>query len=909
MKKFLLVLSVLFVGVFLVACNNDEDPSQGYLDAAATSLNAVIADPANITSDISVPTKLANGVTASWASSETGVATVGTADASGIVKITINRPEAGEDDAEVTLTATLSVVSPETEEAVNQTFSIKITVIALPEADLVTLAEVIAGTSGNTYKVRAVVLGYIGNNTIAIQDDTAAINIYSFDIAADLAELVGHEIEAVGEKEVYSGAHQLTSVTYTDLGESTLPDAVDLNTFATWTAESLVSARSKRVDAADLKVTEASSDDYGNVELTLENIETEETLAFRWDSRADIGNTDFLEAVKVGDYVTFTGALLGWYNGPQLTLSDGSQISAGQGPELSDAEKQELDSDDVSIPTQITTAQTLDLSETGSRGSTIVWTYTDTDDENNTYIDLTTGAVTLPEEGTSVNVKVTATVSFTGLDDIVLDFVVRVGALTEVDISALYDEVNYPDETQVIVSGILTGGQSSFYFLQDGTAAVGLYPGSSPEALREMFAGFAYGVELQVVGKLVSFRGYLEINITSLEDVTVVSETPAVPAAVSIDAEEDFSIEGLADYQSELVSLTGLEITYLDVSSYGTYYFDFVNPAEGFALEGMFDNRGAGYDDALAYLEALEVGDIVDVTSAILKLDEDGTITLLFHSDGEIVDGTATYTETQYAASASALLSGIPEEDDEIIADITLPKTGLFDSTIVWTSSNTDVIATDGTVVRPAAGESDVTVTLGYTVTVGAVSATAVTIDVVVKAMPSEPVIDLFISEYIEGSSSNKAIEFYNPTDQTLDLTLYTVELYTNGNVPGVDTPTNTYTFTGTLAPGEVVVLYHSSAVTDIVNVGDASAGVANFNGDDAIRLLKNGVVIDVFGVPGVDPGSSWTVGTGSTADHTLVRKSTVTGPSVVWNAAEWDVYAKDTFTYLGSHTSDLPAE
>ncbi|MGB3618615.1 MAG: lamin tail domain-containing protein, partial [Catalinimonas sp.] len=40
---------------------------------------------------------------------------------------------------------------------------------------------------------------------------------------------------------------------------------------------------------------------------------------------------------------------------------------------------------------------------------------------------------------------------------------------------------------------------------------------------------------------------------------------------------------------------------------------------------------------------------------------------------------------------------------------------------------------------------------------------------------------DLFFSEYVEGSSSNKALEIYNPTDADIDLTGYRVELFSNG--------------------------------------------------------------------------------------------------------------------------------
>ena len=94
---------------------------------------------------------------------------------------------------------------------------------------------------------------------------------------------------------------------------------------------------------------------------------------------------------------------------------------------------------------------------------------------------------------------------------------------------------------------------------------------------------------------------------------------------------------------------------------------------------------------------------------------------------------------------------------------------------------------------------------------------------------------DLFFSEYIEGSSNNKAVEIYNPTASAIDLSAYSVELYSNG----ASSAGSTLTLSGTLASGDVYVIANSSAVTDIQNVADTTSGVANFNGDDAL-LLKH---------------------------------------------------------------------
>ena len=164
---------------------------------------------------------------------------------------------------------------------------------------------------------------------------------------------------------------------------------------------------------------------------------------------------------------------------------------------------------------------------------------------------------------------------------------------------------------------------------------------------------------------------------------------------------------------------------------------------------------------------------------------------------------------------------------------------------------------------------------------------------------------ELFFSEYAEGSSNNKYIEIYNPTANAISLSGYTV--YQSGNGGSY---TNTFTTNATIASGDVYMIAANQADASILAVADtamAYPSIAHFNGDDAMILTYGMDTIDVIGVPGVDPGSSWTVGTGSTANHTLVRKATVSEGSTDWTtgAGEWDVYASNTWTYMGAHTSN----
>ena len=163
---------------------------------------------------------------------------------------------------------------------------------------------------------------------------------------------------------------------------------------------------------------------------------------------------------------------------------------------------------------------------------------------------------------------------------------------------------------------------------------------------------------------------------------------------------------------------------------------------------------------------------------------------------------------------------------------------------------------------------------------------------------------ELFLSEYIEGSSFNKAVEIYNGTGSVVDLAAgaYTLELYSNGSV----TPSQSVALSGTIADGDVHVLAHGSATAAIQAQADQiSSSVINFNGDDGVVLRKGGVIVDAFGQNGVDPGSQWP---GGGQNDTLRRMASVCAGDTDFSDAfdasiEWDVFAQDTFNGLGSHS------
>jgi predicted extracellular nuclease len=175
----------------------------------------------------------------------------------------------------------------------------------------------------------------------------------------------------------------------------------------------------------------------------------------------------------------------------------------------------------------------------------------------------------------------------------------------------------------------------------------------------------------------------------------------------------------------------------------------------------------------------------------------------------------------------------------------------------------------------------------------------------------------LFFSEYAEGSSNNKYLEIYNPTDEDVSLDGYAFPNTSNApTTPGVHEYWNTFTEGAVVVAGGVYVIAHPSADAAILAFADQTYTYLS-NGDDGFALVygteDDYVFIDVIGDFEADPGSGWEVaGTGNgTTDHTLVRKSDVNaGVGYDWASAagtnaddsQWIVYNQNEWSYLGSH-------
>lgn len=207
--------------------------------------------------------------------------------------------------------------------------------------------------------------------------------------------------------------------------------------------------------------------------------------------------------------------------------------------------------------------------------------------------------------------------------------------------------------------------------------------------------------------------------------------------------------------------------------------------------------------------------------------------------------------------------------------------------------------------------------------------------------MQAQDCSNIFISEYLEGWSNNKALEFYNPTDSDLDMADYEIARYQNGSAA----PGNFTQLEGTIPAGGTFVVvidkrdpygvdFEAPVWDDLQEKADLfinpnyndGVEVMYYNGNDVLLLREvGGAAVDIFGRPGEDPTEDipgysdpeistqgWPDSNGAdfTKDNTLVRKASVkqgrTNPQEEFIVdMHYDTLGVNVFEQLGQHSCE----
>ena len=423
--------------------------------------------------------------------------------------------------------------------------------------------------------------------------------------------------------------------------------------------------------------------------------------------------------------------------------------------------------------------------------------------------------------------------------------------------------LTFEDDSDVANWGVYDGTSGWTTVAHDPTGGVG---GTGAIVFGD--GGYGFYIKRPIVATIgTDYQLSIDVKTSGWDDATT------YPIALSIEGLEDVppatSINGLTDFTT--ITLTGSA----------------TNDSGYIVIAG---SNTAGHNDVwidnLIYDDDAVIPDTIAPTLDTVLVISDTTLGVVFSED---IDVTTGETVTNYSIDRGI---GNPVSATVLQNTVTLKVSQLTpDSLYTLTVNNVEDLANN-----PIAANSVITF----------------------KYVEYIPVPDLFFSEYIEGTSQNKALEIYNGSGNTVNLSNYVLKGTHNGDnnwdycsfqFPDIE-----------LAAGDVYVLATTDAdaaiqaVTDTVLAYDDNK-IVYYNGDDARGIFKNGILLDIIGIPDEDPGTAWDVAgvSGATAEHTLVRKAEIVMGNVDWAASaginadttEWVVLPQNTFYFLGSHPHD----
>ncbi|MFU8793078.1 MAG: immunoglobulin-like domain-containing protein [Acholeplasmataceae bacterium] len=675
----------IFSTLFIETVNDIETTldDQGLVDVAEQTISNGLLPEYSENTTLDLPTSLL-GTTITWTSSNTALIDAETGE--------LTLPAEGQE----TVTLTAVIVKGDVEKEVVFTINVG-------EMVTISIADARAAAIGVKVQIEGIVTGIsysssFNNAGVFLQDATGGMFLFRMAGGADVE--VGDLIRVVGTRAVFNGLEQLgAGSTYEILSSDNAFIAEELVE-----ADEFIDSQSQYVYVTGTLKAKPSISTSGADNSTVVLVGAKEVVISinHPGDYADVAVRNaliaLLEGLDVGDTVSVFGPL-GWNNGPRITVYTAADIVVGGYVELNDLEKAEQVAGLLVIPNEIEEAVTLTLPATGAHSSTI--TYASSDEA---VINSETGVVTLPATG-NVTVTLTATVTvgtteFERVETIVVGEIIRTVAYandaapgTVVTIEATITVVQFDEREAYLDQAVV--------FVEDATAGIYLY-----KVPAEYKAHLVVGNTLKIRANRAVFNDLVQLN--NFVSVEVIATGVAVTPTVVTDPAELFNTQG------QLVSVTG----YLRQVYAGTPSdYHLVTTMGTFALRLASSNDIPQAERTLIInkLVGVAAGTEVTVVAGAGRFRANAQV-MLFNAD-QITIG-ALGSEAELGAVAAAHFVA-PEGDNEVVADITLPTTGLFGSVVEWVSDAPLVIANDGTVVRPLPGSEDAIANLTYELKIG----------------------------------------------------------------------------------------------------------------------------------------------------------------------------------------------
>lgn len=509
--------------------------------------------------------------------------------------------------------------------------------------------------------------------------------------------------DVIFEVDIYYGSYQLKSPSFSNERDGELPEItpieVTLDDIVNLPKPLTKSFNHQYIKLTNVKVHVVDPNDNYQTFLVPQDLNTETTQLNDMNSLMIyyVSNMEVIQGLngkRIDEILLINNGYrtnnVVWYVN---YVGDGSDIVMGalNDEEAVVAAKEQLES---SIPFKVINEDAITL-PIELFGATISWTSND-----EAVIDPTTGEVKFATE--AVTVKLTATIT-AGTEELNFERDVWVGTPEQLSVSSIADVRAYDGIFGLMpfkVEGVVTGAT--------GDRSFSIYDGDNALVIRTLYGvSLDYGFKYTIVGYKALFNGLVQLG-QSVEAVK--GDAAALEEPITLTEANLKDNAYLETIQAHLVSIDAAEITNIDKDSHGNYEITLkVGTAQ---INVRWDSRVNVTQDAKDRLAELVVGDNVKIVGAPL--------------------GWYNGPQLGYNAASQIQIAG-PETDEDIVAaaiaaldipqvttvNLNLPTVGRFEANIVWTSSNTDVIANDGTLTMPL---ENTTVTLTAVVSYGTAS-------------------------------------------------------------------------------------------------------------------------------------------------------------------------------------------
>ena len=569
-------------------------------EAVSTALNALLIDsPILEDMTLQLPTEL-YGVSLTWTSSNETV---------------INPTTGFVDVASLTtqVDVTLTVQAVRGEATGSKTFDLEV-----GELPVTSIEDVLEASEG-TFLIEGTLISGEYYNTFFIQDATGNIAIYTNGNAAITSALndnLGNVVKVVGTRAAYKGLEQVKATEVTFVSESTVPDPTNLNDVVL-TEENLADYQGQLIELTNMIVTEASTDGYDNVYLTLKSLVNDSTINVKWDSRTDLPTEleNVLTNLEVGASVNIVTPL-GWADGPLLYVTTSSELTEVV---LSDDQKIAADKAALNFGGNVFVEYTETLPLAGTNGSAIAWAIT-ADEDSYATLNAETGEFTIAAPTGDATVVLTATLTLGEATDTAVITFTLIKA-TPVDLG---DFESQEMDATVAIHGVVYAVIGNGFFVEDATGQLFVF---------SYDAEYNEGDEVELVGKVAEYNGSYQL-----------ADLVALPEALSTG--NDIAMEAIL-YDDSTVLVPGQVYTVIgEVAIEGQYdnVYIYLNETDKFAIY---------YQSPSVSIEALEaeVGNTIVVD--VIYYNDD---TVFAYVNG--AEGISAYAEVTDFTELNAMTEG-----------------------------------------------------------------------------------------------------------------------------------------------------------------------------------------------------------------------------------------------------------